>query len=383
MRKFFSRIYSLIFAKRSILFVTNEKITTINLGPIFQGCLLLAIAWVASIFIQSLRYDNIVSAKDAEIARLESLNSHFSKEFTSVNQKLRKVNEYLISVTGKVQKVKDVKKQSALPKNLDKHTMLRKEKEIISLIDESNQQIASLQAIAESRISKIEKAINLTGLNLKILPQKKILNQVELEFRKISNQKAAIGGPLEEDAQMEADLAKKSLVFDKKLQNLEDLTFKSEIDYLMVLEKLAVMLPLSRPMKNHYISSGFGHRKDPLTGRMAMHKGLDFVGMNKEKIVSPSQGRVILAGKYSAYGNAVVIDHGFGVTTRYGHLSKVKVKAGDFVKKGDVIALQGNTGRSTGAHLHYEVRYKNAALNPKKFINAGDVLFGSKKHADS
>jgi len=162
-------------------------------------------------------------------------------------------------------------------------------------------------------------------------------------------------------------------------RHLQTLKFNSEIDYLMVLERLANIMPLSRPMKNYYISSSFGRRADPITRRHALHHGLDFVGVTNEKIVSPSLGKVVLAGKFSNYGNAVVIDHGFGITTRYGHLAMVKVGTGQIVKKGDVIAIQGNTGRSTGPHLHYEVRYKNIPLNPKKFLEAGDALFNNEK----
>jgi len=88
---------------------------------------------------------------------------------------------------------------------------------------------------------------------------------------------------------------------------------------------------------------------------------------------------VILAGKFSDYGTAIVIDHGFGITTRYGHLSQIKVQEGQVVKQGEVIALQGNTGRSTGSHLHYEVRYKDIPLNPRKFLEAGDILFNDEK----
>ena len=142
----------------------------------------------------------------------------------------------------------------------------------------------------------------------------------------------------------------------------------------MVLERLAQALPFNRPMKNYYISSTFGVRVDPITHRYTHHSGLDFVGVSNEKIISPSGGKVILAGRFSDYGNAVVIDHGYGITTRYGHLSSIKVKAGDNVKQGQVIAFQGNTGRSTGAHLHYEVRYKNIPLNPRKFLEAGETL---------
>ena len=110
-----------------------------------------------------------------------------------------------------------------------------------------------------------------------------------------------------------------------------------------------------------------------------MHKGLDFVGATNQSIISPASGKVILAGRYSDYGNAVVIDHGFGITTRYGHLSSIKVQKGQTVQKGQVIAAQGSTGRSTGQHLHYEVRYRGTPLNPKKFLEAGDFLFNDDK----
>lgn len=92
----------------------------------------------------------------------------------------------------------------------------------------------------------------------------------------------------------------------------------------------------------------------------------------------------MLARWFSDYGNAIVIDHGNGITTRYGHLSKIKVFEGQRVKNGEVIGYQGNTGRSTGQHLHYEVRYRNIPLNPKRFIEAGQILINnnSPKHVD-
>ena len=142
----------------------------------------------------------------------------------------------------------------------------------------------------------------------------------------------------------------------------------------MILEKLTKTLPLSKPMKRYYISSGFGHRVDPITHRLTPHRGLDFVGAYQEKVISPSSGKVVLARRFSDYGNAIVIDHGNGVTTRYGHLSKIKVLEGKRVEMGEVIGLQGSTGRSTGSHLHYEVRYKNVPLNPRKFLEAGEIL---------
>lgn len=385
-RKVFTRLYKLIFAKRTILFVTNQKIRTVNLGPVVQIAFFIGLAWISSLVIQSLNYSNIIENKDSEIRRLNAINEHFENEFEAMNEKLEKVNEYLISVTGKVHKVSEIKEEDKTPAKFDKHSMSRQDKKVFTLINHSSYQIATLQVATQSRIEKIEKAINITGLNFKSLPQKKVLSKIESEYQKVAHKSSgknlAKGGPIEEDKKLEADLAKKNL-YDKKVEDLENLAFKSEIDYLMVLEKLTIMMPLSRPMKNYQLSSPFGKRFDPITRRSAMHKGLDFVGVRNAKIISPSRGRVVLAGRYSQYGNAVVIDHGFGITSRYGHLSKVKVKPGDLVNKGDVIALQGSTGRSTGQHLHYEVRYRDIPLNPRKFIEAGETLFnGNKKYAD-
>ena len=168
-------------------------------------------------------------------------------------------------------------------------------------------------------------------------------------------------------------------------RQIEQAKFNSEIEYLMVLEKLTKALPLGQPMKNYYISSGFGTRVDPITHRHTPHRGLDFVGVSREKVISPSPGKVILARWFSDYGNAVVIDHGYGVTTRYGHLSKIKVSEGEKIKMGRVLGLQGSTGRSTGSHLHYEVRYRNVPLNPKRFLEAGEILINNEndiKHVD-
>lgn len=391
LHKAFVRLYKVIFAKRTVLLVTNDKIRTINLGPILQGALLITIIWVGHLFIQSLRYNSVINSKIAEIDRLNSVNSYFSQEFDILNEKLKKVNEYLISVTGSVHKVNETPSNFKEPRSFKEKDLSKEDKETMNLIKDAEAKLAVLKSVTQTRIGKIENAINITGLNIKNLPQKQVLNKAKSQEQNFSLQQKEItldshgqGGPLvEEDDEIDKELSKMIAENEKKERDLDELTFKSEIDYLMVLEKLAILMPLSRPMKNYYISSGFGRRVDPITGRMALHRGLDFVGVNKEKIISPSQGKVVLAGKYSAYGNAIVIDHGFGISSRYGHLSAIKVKKGQIVKKGDLIALQGSSGRSTGPHLHYEVRYKNIPLNPRKFIQAGEALFNSQKYADS
>ncbi|MCI1779501.1 MAG: M23 family metallopeptidase [Bacteroidales bacterium] len=117
-------------------------------------------------------------------------------------------------------------------------------------------------------------------------------------------------------------------------------------------------------------SSGFGYRKDPFNGRLKFHCGMDFAGKKGEPIYVTGNGKVeSVAYNFFGYGREIVIDHGFGYKTRYAHLSKALVHAGQTVSRGDVIALMGNTGRSTGTHLHYEVIYRNSPVNPVNYFS--------------
>ncbi len=117
-----------------------------------------------------------------------------------------------------------------------------------------------------------------------------------------------------------------------------------------------------------WVTSDFGQRLDPYTAERVMHEGLDIAAPHGKEVMSPSDGTVIFAGLEGGYGNVLVIDHGYGVKTRYGHLAKLEVKTGDRVKRGQIVGAVGNTGRSTGPHLHYEVRVNGIPENPRKFI---------------
>ena len=116
------------------------------------------------------------------------------------------------------------------------------------------------------------------------------------------------------------------------------------------------------------ISDYFGYRSDPFTGKRKMHEGMDFSGIEGSDIFATGDGVVVAAGyTIHGYGNRIIIDHGYGYKTIYAHLDKILVKNGQKVKRGDVIGLLGNTGRSTGAHLHYEVRKDNRPIDPINF----------------
>ncbi|HZY04172.1 MAG TPA: M23 family metallopeptidase, partial [Anaeromyxobacteraceae bacterium] len=117
-----------------------------------------------------------------------------------------------------------------------------------------------------------------------------------------------------------------------------------------------------------WVTSDFGLRLDPYSADREMHGGMDIATQHGQAVAAPSDGTVVFNGTEGGYGKVLVIDHGYGVKTRYGHLSEVFVHLGDRVKRGQKVAAVGNTGRSTGPHLHYEVRVNGIAENPRKFI---------------
>jgi murein DD-endopeptidase MepM/ murein hydrolase activator NlpD len=136
-------------------------------------------------------------------------------------------------------------------------------------------------------------------------------------------------------------------------------------------------VPLRKPVAGEIDeTSPFGIRMDPFVHEAAMHTGIDFRGEIGEPIHATAAGTVSIAGWEGGYGKLVEIDHGNGLATRYGHLSEIDVSVGDKVRVGQVIGLLGTTGRSTGPHVHYETRIDGEAVNPQKFLDAGDKLFG-------
>ena len=136
------------------------------------------------------------------------------------------------------------------------------------------------------------------------------------------------------------------------------------------LERGLAGIPQSLPASLEFISSGFGYRADPFTGGAAFHAGLDFKGPIGAPIYAAAQGVVSYAGVRSGYGNCIEIDHGNGLMSRYAHMSRFVAHAGQVVKAGDVIGAIGSTGRSTGPHLHFEVRLHDQPLNPRPFLEA-------------
>jgi murein DD-endopeptidase MepM/ murein hydrolase activator NlpD len=164
-----------------------------------------------------------------------------------------------------------------------------------------------------------------------------------------------------------AEFGEKLAVVSRHVENRNDMlgVFEAQLFEAAVKKKL---LPNIMPVEAPYQASSFGRRIDPFTGQWAMHEGIDFLADHSSPVVAAAGGVVQFAGLHPQYGMMIDIDHGDDLVTRYAHLSKLFVKEGDVVVRGRRVALSGSTGRSTGPHLHFEVRFRGAAQNPAKFL---------------
>ncbi|MCP3899372.1 MAG: peptidoglycan DD-metalloendopeptidase family protein [Desulfobacteraceae bacterium] len=162
--------------------------------------------------------------------------------------------------------------------------------------------------------------------------------------------------------EMHEQVNQTNLAVVKQTQDFEEL-----IQELHKKKNILASTPSVKPVYG-WISSRFGYRKSPFTGLNEFHSGLDIANKKGTKIIATANGKVSYTGKKLLIGNLITIDHGHGIVTKYGHLQKSLVKFGQNIKRGDVIGLMGNSGRSTGPHVHYEVRINGTPVNPGKYI---------------
>jgi murein DD-endopeptidase MepM/ murein hydrolase activator NlpD len=170
-----------------------------------------------------------------------------------------------------------------------------------------------------------------------------------------------------------ADFSEKLTVLSRQVENRNDMlgVLEAQLFEQAVKKK---MIPTIMPVKAPYNASSFGRRIDPFNGQWAMHEGIDFIAEYGSPIVAAAGGVVIFAGFHPQYGYMIDIDHGNDLVTRYAHTSKIVVREGDLVQRGRKIGEVGTTGRSTGPHLHFEVRFRGAAQNPLKFLTSAPAL---------
>lgn len=220
-----------------------------------------------------------------------------------------------------------------------------------SLDQVERRQMAALSAVEEgmdSRMRRMRGVVSDLGLNLASL--------------EAAVPRSAMGGPF-----VPVKLNANAGPFEKQLNRIH--VTRAEMDRL---NRTLALVPYRKPVVGEVeFTSGFGVRSDPFLGRPAMHTGLDFRAASGDPVRVTAYGKVVSAGWSGGYGRMVEVDHGNGLSTRYGHLSEISVRVGEVVKIGQVVGLVGSTGRSTGPHLHYETRIDGEAVDPQKFLRAG------------
>src|SRR5438552_4045047 len=220
-----------------------------------------------------------------------------------------------------------------------------------SLDKVESRQIAALNSVEDSMESRVRRMRGVfTDLGL------------DMAQLQAATPRPGIGGPY-----VPVKLSPNAGAFERQLYRIN--VTRAQVERL---SRTLALVPYRKPVIGEVeFTSGFGIRNDPFLGRPAMHTGLDFRAGSGDPVRATANGKVVSSGWTGGYGRMVEIDHGNGLSTRYGHLSEIGVKVGDQIRIGQVIGAVGSTGRSTGPHLHYETRIDGEAVDPQKFLRAG------------
>ena len=361
------------FHRRNIIIVSDKAVEHYPINGTMQVLVLIAVIGGFSLISYTtgsyMSAQSVLEEKDRQIFSTTLKNKQMDEEYALLKRDLLKLKEskgqldeyaqFVIKQHAEGKKVPVGETLSVSPEdgNVANELLLRRiaylEGHIDKLRDENTQIVTAVQQRTKGKIKELQEVINIAGLKARTLEKRAKKELAALDDGDqdgFDNQ----GGPY----------------IPENLTSFGEELF-ADIDQMMLLDKIVGRLPLDQPMESARKTSSFGHRIDPFTKRWAMHSGMDFAGKKNAGVRTPADGKVIFAGRKGAYGNFVEIDHGMGVTTRYGHLSKITVREGEAVVAEQKIGNQGSTGRSTGQHLHYEVRFNGQALNPKNFLKAG------------
>jgi|GEM_PF-476973 len=302
-----------------------------------------------------------VEAAYASVAALEAERDGLTVELASLGRRFDLEREHSSGLETLLRDAVVASANAATERDqaLDREGVLtgtigRLENELDSLRSYQEQVFARLRDSTESHLRGLESSLAVTGLDIEALLDQATSTASSFE---------GAGGPLIPLID-EAIAGRPGWIDAVETINLTDRAGQ--------LWRLAGELPIGYPvLDEHRLTSNFGPRRDPFTGRSAMHEGIDFAGTYGIPIHNTAPGTVAFAGRRNGYGNVIEIDHGHGLVTRYAHLQEILVEEGETVDYLQRIALMGSTGRSTGAHLHYEILVNGTPENPMNFILAG------------
>jgi murein DD-endopeptidase MepM/ murein hydrolase activator NlpD len=286
-------------------------------------------------------------------ARLDDATREFSNRAGSLDQMaamMEKRNGALIQILKDFKNVPGASTELA-PSHID-HNLPAIER-IFAVSADQERMVAKAENLAKSRAERLRIAFRMAGLNPGAFSGTS-------ESSPLANTRDIhqLAGMLDVDDS-----------FAERIHNAA-----SDLNDMRHLQRASETIPFTRPTAGTHETSGFGIRFDPFTGHPKPHEGLDFAGPMYTPIYCTAPGIVSFAGQKNGFGNIVEVDHGNGFKTRYGHMASIAVQAGQKVTVGSRLGALGNTGRSTGPHLHYEVWVNGRPLNPARFIKAGDYV---------
>ena len=304
------------------------------------------------------RYDRYsLLAREAKVEKAETRLNKYRNNLNGVTDDLERRQDFLDKVTSgidglpKAPAAKDTVSDSSTEAAKTVHEVSEAIPEATGLAEMEARQLAYAERLtrwADHRAGRAANALEKLGLD----PDKMLASSEDAQ-----------GGPLE------LLTTGKDGSIDPRFERLGLSVARME-----ALENTLDTIPQFVPADRYSISSFFGVRRDPFTGRAAMHPGLDIRGAYGAPIYAAAAGTVTYSGPMSGYGNAVEITHGNGLVTRYGHMSATHAKVGEQVTAGTVIGAIGSTGRSTGPHLHFEVRLNGTAINPRPFLESAPYV---------
>ena len=338
---------------KTVIILSDSKIYSLRVNPFFQAFLLFSAVIISAFLTYHItiyvKAQSNLQEKDHKIFIGEAINKNLTTNLRFVIGEINKINSMLndLNVPKKDEKRKPAEESSKIPNKITN------EEEFDVAKKELKSKIINLDKEIDKRVKTLTSLIYDVGLH-DVLKKNKIYNYEDYKSHNFVAKNINYSA---------MDIASAALS-----------EAKYKLQYLRNVQDFMENLPITKPMKGVRITSGYGVRFHPVLKLKLFHHGIDFKGPPKATIHATADSKVKFSGFSNSFGNVVILDHGNDIISIYAHMSSAKVKTGQIIKRDDIIGLQGNTGRSTGEHLHYEVRYKGQSVNPIKFLQMNEVL---------
>ncbi len=344
MSNFLLKLKKILFAEREIICISNGGIKSKRIGFVFLIWNILLVFWTAFTTVKYFDLRDKIVLRENQITELNIKKQKLLSNIAILEKNISNIKDFIISLNKYDRFITidetGLNNVSINSDNFDTNYNL--------VLDRAKDNMKKINLALVDRINGLEKVREQLNINNNIQ---------QVAFQKEAN---------DDDIDIYDDVAD-SIILKKTLDN--------NISYLENLEDFINAMPFSEPMESNYVSSKFGKRLDPFIKKARTHHGVDLVGSYMAKIYATSDGKVIFAGKKGGYGNVVILQHKYNMKTVYAHLNSFNVKLGDTVKRGEIIGIQGSTGRSTGQHLHYEIIGNNQRYNPLDFVEIGTNFY--------